>query len=767
MIVWGGRTAFPTAFGDGRRYDPVLDAWQMISSTGAPAARYQHTAVWTGSQMIVWGGRNATGTALGTGGRYDPIADTWSATSMVNSPSARDQHAAVWTGSVMVVWGGFTAWDFFCNGMHNDGGRYDPMTDTWSATTLAGAPPVRSRTAAVWSGSEMLIWGGEAPFTIGHGFCSPLYVNQGYRYDPVGDSWASMSSSGAPAPRSGSAAVWTGSRLVVWGGYVASVGSYDTGGRYDPVANAWSATTTAGAPAARIDPTGVWTGSRLVVWGGKDYSAMPLGSGGGYDPVGDTWVPTTSVGAPQARDGHTAVWSGTEMMVWGGGAYLSDGSRYVAGNPDPDGDGICASHDNCPGAPNPSQTDSDADGLGDACDNCPLIANPSQQDGDGDGVGNPCDDCPADPANDVDGDGICANVDNCPVVFNPSQNNADGDAHGDVCDACPYDANDDWDHDGLCADVDNCDYEWNPLQIDGDSDGHGDLCDNCPAVSNPAQENSDTDYIGDACDCQSLDYTDFPPLESQELEVARSGTIATLTWLGQNDGADAFSITRGLLSALAGGTYGTCRAEGVIGTTFADPDVPAPGTGYFYLVQGQNFDCGLGLLGFTHSGKLRVNSNPAACTGVSVHDAHPTGETTVFGTVTGNLADVQTSDDQFEVFQEVLHEDPPGTFSSQLDHRWSFTVPAGSLKELHVEGIESVVSDGTFRFDYSLNGTDFFPVTMPYFPSANGDFGDVSGALPSAISGTVTIRIIGVYHAPGSTVLNSFSVDEIWIRAIP
>ena len=32
--------------------------------------------------------------------------DTWTPTSTTNAPTARNQHSAVWTGSEMIVWGG-------------------------------------------------------------------------------------------------------------------------------------------------------------------------------------------------------------------------------------------------------------------------------------------------------------------------------------------------------------------------------------------------------------------------------------------------------------------------------------------------------------------------------------------------------------------------------------------------------------------------------------------------------------------------------------
>jgi len=69
--------------------------------------------------MIVWGGYDST-LYYNTGGRYNPSADTWTATSMTNVPVARDTHTAVWTDSEMIVWGGI---DSNVNRL-NTGGRY-------------------------------------------------------------------------------------------------------------------------------------------------------------------------------------------------------------------------------------------------------------------------------------------------------------------------------------------------------------------------------------------------------------------------------------------------------------------------------------------------------------------------------------------------------------------------------------------------------------------------------------------------------------------
>ena len=58
--------------------------------------------------MIVWGGF-CHGRYLNTGGRYNPSTDSWTATSTTNAPHAETTHTAVWTGSEMIVWGGSIA----------------------------------------------------------------------------------------------------------------------------------------------------------------------------------------------------------------------------------------------------------------------------------------------------------------------------------------------------------------------------------------------------------------------------------------------------------------------------------------------------------------------------------------------------------------------------------------------------------------------------------------------------------------------------------
>src|SRR5690606_21750567 len=129
-----------------------------MTSVGAPSRRERHTAVWTGSEMIVWGGIGdpvGFSALLGDGARYDPVTDTWSPMSSLGAPTPRVWHTAIWTGSHMIVWGGQD--DSLAT---DDGAMYDPETDTWTTLESVGAPSRRELHAAVWSGSEMIVWGG-------------------------------------------------------------------------------------------------------------------------------------------------------------------------------------------------------------------------------------------------------------------------------------------------------------------------------------------------------------------------------------------------------------------------------------------------------------------------------------------------------------------------------------------------------------------------------------------------------------------------------
>ena len=299
-------------------YDPVADLWSQVSAVNDPAVYQGMTAVWTGQYMVVWGGVTA-GTIVG--GRYDPVGDTWLPISTAGAPSARAYHSAVWTGSRMLVWGGSLSNNA---GLTDSGASYDPVGDTWTAIpeSQPGSAGGRSRHGAVWTGTEMIVWGGQDP-TAG--------TWQGARYNPSTNAWTKISDTNAPtSDRKAFTTVWTGSKMIVWGGVTGST-RLNSGGSYDPATDTWVATSLVNAPEPRQQHVAVWTGSRMIVWSGDTLSGTQ--NGGSYDPVSDSWQPMPTTGAAPRALLSTAVWSGSEMIVWGGATTfnlveLDQGGRF-------------------------------------------------------------------------------------------------------------------------------------------------------------------------------------------------------------------------------------------------------------------------------------------------------------------------------------------------------------------------------------------------------------------------------------------------------
>jgi N-acetylneuraminic acid mutarotase len=168
------------------------------------------------------------------------------------------------------------------------------------------------------------------------GLNSTAFLGDGARYSSATNTWTLLPTTGAPSARAYHTAVWTGSDMIVWGGYgynstLVTNSNLSDGGYYNPASDSWLATVTVAAPYARNTHTAVWTGTEMLVWGG--YNAVSLGVGGRYAPLTGVWTSTATTGSPPNRSYHTAVWTGSEMLVFGGanGGYLNDTCGYSIG----------------------------------------------------------------------------------------------------------------------------------------------------------------------------------------------------------------------------------------------------------------------------------------------------------------------------------------------------------------------------------------------------------------------------------------------------
>jgi hypothetical protein len=192
-----------------------------------------------------------------------------------------------------------------------------PETASWQAIP-PGPVDGRNSSSVVWTGSEIIAWGGEAGNEVAR------YAD-GAAYDPSRGTWRALPA--APlTPRSEHAAVWTGEEMIVWGGIgVQREATLDTAA-YDPKQDRWRRI--ADSPILSASrPVAVWTGNEMIVWGGSARK-----DGAAFDPARNKWrrIPRSPL---RPRAGAAATWTGCEVVIWGGQVigewgFLDDGASY-------------------------------------------------------------------------------------------------------------------------------------------------------------------------------------------------------------------------------------------------------------------------------------------------------------------------------------------------------------------------------------------------------------------------------------------------------
>jgi hypothetical protein len=313
-------------------WDPQTDAWTTIASIpqadDCEGCGYSQTTVWTDRELLLWGGGLMY--LASDGSVHDGISVDLNGT-ITPLPEApirnRWWHDAIWTGSEIIVFGGGR--DSYGR---RDGAAFDPSSRTWRR--IAHAPVSGYANSLIWTGKEMITWGGIKDSTTGtHGYPTG-FIAVGAAYDPATDEWRMLEESPLD-PRGWHSAVWTGEEMVVWGGVAqpnttcSDCGYAENAGAYDPTSGHWRRIDSGPLP-GRVEHSAVWTGDRMIIFGG----GVPQGGGGRddgavYDPSTDSWelLPRPSI---EGRERHAAVWTGEAMIVWGGHdeREFSDGASF-------------------------------------------------------------------------------------------------------------------------------------------------------------------------------------------------------------------------------------------------------------------------------------------------------------------------------------------------------------------------------------------------------------------------------------------------------
>jgi hypothetical protein len=287
---------------DGALYDLQTDRWRPIATEGAPSVRRAYATVWTGQEFYVWGGTalDLPLTLLRDGAAYNPRSNRWRPLPDLPVPLGAADHAMVWTGREVLIWGGSLQEPLKSRRAVTTGLIYRPDTDTWGEMSAEGQPPPRDQPLIGWDGAQLLVWGGSP-----QGMVDTTLIDGGF-YDPVQDRWSLVRPEEQP-----SALYQSDGRVLEFRGY----------------------------------GTAILAGQWVLVWGGSHTEGASR-RGGEIPPRRSDGVAYDLVtGRPRelppaglsARRYQSAVWTGQEMIIWGGDAdrspfsvsYVNDGARYL------------------------------------------------------------------------------------------------------------------------------------------------------------------------------------------------------------------------------------------------------------------------------------------------------------------------------------------------------------------------------------------------------------------------------------------------------
>ena len=191
------------------------------------------------------------------------------------------------------------------------GGHAANPSPSWRA--LPRAPiPGRLDASTVWTGGEMIVWGGVNRPTHG----SPAPRSDGAAYNPATRKWRNI----ATAPSGilgggGPAAAWTGRRMVV---YVGNSPDGPAGSAvYDPRTNTWRRLPT-GPLGAREQYASVWTGRELLIFGGHSGDTYARPTAAALNPATGSWRRLKALDALSGlATVNGALWNGRDAFVGG------------------------------------------------------------------------------------------------------------------------------------------------------------------------------------------------------------------------------------------------------------------------------------------------------------------------------------------------------------------------------------------------------------------------------------------------------------------
>jgi hypothetical protein len=269
------------------------------------------------------GGAGAAGAGGADAGDPPGCVGVWSPIeSAVLAP--RSNHSTVWTGSEILVFGGAA----LASGTGvwpppelADGARFNPSTNALASLPSIGTP--RQGALAVFRDGELIVFGGFQQLNLN----GPYPVLDGFRLDAVSGAVSTI-----PEPPDAS---WLGQSALI-GDVVLTSADTESWCRFSLTTSTWACESA--LDYFDVGPPGGWRhndnsgfgGGELYNWGGSaEGSTNPTSTGFRYSPDTHAFIAMSTLGAPEPRFVPALAWLGDRMLVYAG--FVESGVTLLTG----------------------------------------------------------------------------------------------------------------------------------------------------------------------------------------------------------------------------------------------------------------------------------------------------------------------------------------------------------------------------------------------------------------------------------------------------
>ena len=292
LLFWTGTEALYLRRDSNFKYNPATDKWSGYLNifNGSIFNALPTLGVWSGTEVILWDG-SSNATDINHVYHFNPQTNTFTTFNTAYPYASRSGYSLLWAADKMIIWGG---------GYQNNGAIYYPGNHLWypinMPPALQSTIPGRNNHAACWTGTEMIVTGGELLQECSYGFppttiLARSVIATGFRFNPATFQFNAIST--GPF-RAGQTTVWTGTDMIAFGGYYLTGGTNCTrsntasniGSKYNLASNLWTALPVPASLPPRMNHCALWNGTRMIILGGH----MLFKTVNCYDPATNLWT---------------------------------------------------------------------------------------------------------------------------------------------------------------------------------------------------------------------------------------------------------------------------------------------------------------------------------------------------------------------------------------------------------------------------------------------------------------------------------------------